>query len=428
MAPKNNTGSEKDEAILNAFTSELSKKAEDWHAFYVWISELGLDERRVKVADKVAELLTVGAGKSPNQCMVMGNNDVLMLLKDNLGKKSTTLEALLADSVGEKGNAAKLFRHFDLEKEFSEFVAVLAGVEAPTAGRPSKPILGQTYDFADRDWKTTKYNVERKYYDEPPPLITPQEIAKVERLFYKANISSFIRNQTIYELKDVKKGRFGEWFDEMFISVDQLSRHLRDKYNITADRWLFQHLTKTLDARILKHLGLFNEGERKKVGYSININVSTILSPEFQEYDFALPHRVRESHILEIEAVDLLGNIGEMDFVRQFVASRGYRVCADGVDIHLLGLIDWKSLGVDLIKLRWAEPESEEESALFKAKVAEVKESGDSPQIILCRCGDEAAIDWGVDAGIQYFQGWGFDALKHQENDPRQKDPKYQIN
>ncbi len=54
--------------------------------------------------------------------------------------------------------------------------------------------------------------------------------------------------------------------------------------DIHANPWLFQNLTRSLDQRMMAHLTK-NDDDTLRESFSVNLNISTLLSPEFLAFD-----------------------------------------------------------------------------------------------------------------------------------------------
>ncbi|MFN3077420.1 MAG: hypothetical protein ABT940_11160, partial [Alphaproteobacteria bacterium] len=150
--------------------------------------------------------------------------------------------------------------------------------------------------------------------------------------------------------------------------------------------------------------------------YSLNLNIGTILSEDFLTYDQSLPPRVRRQHIIEVSCFDLLENAQNLPFLHWFLKNRGYRLCVDGVSPEQFMIMDWPALEVDMIKLRWTASFADGNDAAFRQKVTEVAATANQ-ELVLCRCDDQTAVDWGADAGISVFQGWYLDGLRKPKPD-----------
>ena len=132
----------------------------------------------------------------------------------------------------------------------------------------------------------------------------------------------------------------------------QLAQQVLPDVNLAANRWLFQHLTKTLDLRVLK---LLTQADNRELhsSFSVNLNVGTLLSREFAEFDTSLRTGERGTIVIELQLIDIYSDVANYMFARDFVLERGYRVCIDGVTHQSLPLVDRQALGADLVKLAW---------------------------------------------------------------------------
>ncbi len=164
-------------------------------------------------------------------------------------------------------------------------------------------------------------------------------------------------------------------YREVYVSIPDLRDAVMPKRDIASDRWLFQYLTQTLDRRVLTML---RRGDDSALAhsYSLNLNISTLLSPEFQAFDQSLRPGTRGSIIIEVEKVDIFNDIGAYIFARDYVRERGYRICLDGVTALTLPFIDRDRLGIDLVKVFWSpdlgDPARPERAAEVKAAIERV--------------------------------------------------------
>ncbi len=180
--------------------------------------------------------------------------------------------------------------------------------------------------------------------------------------------------------------------------------------DIASDRWLFQHLTQHLDRRVLAMLRK-NDDQVLAHSYSLNLNISTLLSQEFHQFDQSLRAGARGTIVIELQKVDIFADLGAYLFARDFLKERGYRVCLDGVSAVTLGFIDRERLGLDLLKMFWtpdmADPLHTERTTAFRDAVERAGRS----RIILARCDSEDAVTFGQAVGLRLFQGRYIDRL-----------------
>ncbi|MBC7951322.1 MAG: hypothetical protein H7Z12_05795 [Rhodospirillaceae bacterium] len=395
-----------DASLLPGLLKEIGHKSTGWHALLVGLSALPVGERRTQFSQSVASCIEV-ACTQPHGTLVLPNRDVLVLVRDQHGSAMAPLADLVIQTLeGEDlKQASQYIRRFNLERELSAFIALLSGVDTAKTMPPPMRVVAP---------RAEKLELENR--------LLPKDIAKIEKMFFKANVVNFIRNQTAYRL--VTETELEENSDEIFISIDYLIKNLAHQ-KINADVWLFQYFTRTLDARILYLMGAGSEGERKKVSFSLNLNVATLFTEDFLTYDKAVPPRVRKNQLIEMQAFDLVENANEMPFVRGFLHGRGYRLCVDGVSRDLFMLLDWDVMDVEVVKLKWSPDLASGSDPAFEQKLTALAQAGRT-DVVLCRCEDEAALDWGARVGIKHFQGWYLDGI----NKPRavnQPSPRYKI-
>jgi hypothetical protein len=240
--------------------------------------------------------------------------------------------------------------------------------------------------------------------------LTPRVLGRVEQALERADISNMVRRQYICGL--IGEATPQPLFSELFISIADLKETLMPGVDVGASRWLFQHLTETLDKRVLSMLA--KATDRSITGeVSVNLNVSTLLSADFMHFDDTAIASIRGSVVVELQKVDIFADLNAYMFARDFAKERGYRICIDGLTYRSLPFIDRDSLGADMVKLVW-------ESDLAEKVPAEefqdmVKATGEA-RIILCRCDDQDAIEFGQANGISMFQGRHIENLIAEES------------
>ena len=229
--------------------------------------------------------------------------------------------------------------------------------------------------------------------------LTPQLLARVEDALSQADLSNLLRRQAICAV--VGKSPPQPVFHELFVSIGDLRQTLMPKVNLSSSPWLFQHLTETLDRRVLSLLN--KHDDRTLAGdVSINLNVGTLLSPEFLVFDDNVKAGMRGTIVLELQKIDIYSDLGAYLFARDFAHDRGYRICVDGLNYLTMPFIDRDRLGADLFKVIW-DPEMAQGKGADQ--VSEAIRRTNPQRIILCRCDAQDAIECGQAAGITLFQG-----------------------
>ncbi|WP_207485851.1 EAL domain-containing protein [Arenibaculum pallidiluteum] len=237
--------------------------------------------------------------------------------------------------------------------------------------------------------------------DEPAsegaPLIASQ-LAGLEDMLARADLSNFLRNQSVCAIFPGQAP--SRVFDEVYVSTRHLAEAVLPGVDLTANPWLFQVLTRTLDRRVLAHMAR----SPRETPFSLNLNVATLLSPEFRRFDETLNGRLRGRMVIELQTLDVFADMGAFLFARDLLRERGHRICLDGLTHLTLPFVDRARLGFDLVKLRWAPEIAEGRGELAQDIRRFVAENGQA-NVILGRCDGAAAIETGRAAGISLFQG-----------------------
>lgn len=239
------------------------------------------------------------------------------------------------------------------------------------------------------------------------PAIQPGELARLERTLDGTDIRSLVRSQAICAV--MPDDTTEQVFDERFVSIAQLERSLCPEGDMAANRWLFQHLTETLDRRMLAYLaGEIGHADRP---LSVNLNVSTLLSTDFQHFHDLVSHVQRFPIVIELQIMDVFADLGAYLFARDLVRERGYRICLDGLNHLMFEHLGRDKLGVDLVKLVWgSEMASLSKPEAIKGLRDKLVETG-LTRIILCRCDTAQSIEIGRNVGVGLFQGRHIDRL-----------------
>ncbi|MBT7505416.1 MAG: EAL domain-containing protein, partial [Rhodospirillales bacterium] len=217
----------------------------------------------------------------------------------------------------------------------------------------------------------------------------------------RADLSNLVRRQFACKIDDTMVPT--QQFSELFISIQDLRETLMPDVNLLANRWLFQHLTETLDRRMLSML---SKTDRIAItgDISFNINIRTLMSNEFLAFDDNVAANRRGAMIIELQKEDIFADLGSYLFVREFVQSKGYRVAIDGMTLEAMQLIDHKRLGANMVKLVW-NGELVDGGENVQAQVRQMIESIGGENVVMCRCDNREAIDFGKSVGIQLYQG-----------------------
>jgi len=381
----------------------LAKHRHGRRAVHIHLSQLrayNLRGEQVRIAIHFFESLVVNVGGA---LFALGNADLVFVWKsakiDIIDEAVTRLRTLFSEDPLAQGDEdyqrARFCSWYDLETQYEDLLIV--------AQRLHDAELKRTRRLAALAEAAKKA---------PPPLkLQPVSADRMCQLVDKiahADLSSMMRRQPICAITWDAPPKV--MFRELYISIDDLRESVIPGYDIAGDRWLFQHLTKTLDDRMLQLLIKNDDSEIAKT-FSVNFNVGTLLSERFIDFDRRLRAATRCTVIFELQVLDILSDLRSYYFARDFVRERGYRICLDGVTDMMLPSIDLDRFGVDFLKLIW-NPETlgtAREERLVELKSA-VKRLG-CARTILARCDSADAVGIGQSLGINLFQGRYIDDL-----------------
>ncbi len=238
--------------------------------------------------------------------------------------------------------------------------------------------------------------------------LTASMLAKVETALVSADLSSHVRRQSVCAL--VGKAIPDPLFTEVFVSIGDLREAMLPHVELAANPWLFQYLTQTLDRRVLAMLTRRDDRTLTQ-GFSINLNVQSILSEDFLKFDDSLSPGSHGTVVLELRSEDIFADLNAYFFARDFVHQRGYRVCIDGLTWRSLPFVEARRLGADLVKVVWQDDLPQILASAPGALAARALRLGTSGRMILARCDTDAAIRWGQDNGFTLFQGRHIDKV-----------------
>ncbi len=241
--------------------------------------------------------------------------------------------------------------------------------------------------------------------------LTTSMLAKVQKALSMADFSSLIRRQSVCAV--IGKSSPQVLFDEVFVSIADLRDLLMPDVDLTANPWLFLHLAGTLDKRVLVHVSKHDDGALTR-NFSLNLNVSTILSDDFILFDENINASMRSSIVLELQLVDIFSDIRAFMLAKTFAQYRGYKICIDGITVDKLKYINRSNLGADLIKIIWHPSFIDiiNEDKHFTDYVNRAERA----KMILCRVDDPAAVEIGNSLGINLYQGRYIQRLLARQN------------
>ncbi len=239
--------------------------------------------------------------------------------------------------------------------------------------------------------------------------IAPGQVEQIERAIAQADLANILRRQDVCAI--IPGLRPEKIYHELYFSMYYLAQTLLPGHNITADEFLFRYLTRALDRRMLA-LMTRREMQPMLKGAALNLNVRSVMAPEFMEFDKTTNVQDRGSLAIEVPALDVVNDPGEYFFARDFLKERGYKIIIDCLHPLTLPLIDRAWLGFDFVKLAFTPSLSDEvngqRAAMLKSAVSRIGRE----RVVLCRLDDEAGLKAGGELGITLYQGRLIDGMQ----------------
>jgi EAL domain-containing protein (putative c-di-GMP-specific phosphodiesterase class I) len=256
-------------------------------------------------------------------------------------------------------------------------------------------------------------NQEKPIFEQPAfapktQFFNASNLEQLEKKIMESDLLPAIRRQPV--CATVPNMSVRRVFDELYLNISHLKKIINTDIDLISNRWLFKYLTLEMDNRMLS---LLKQKADKYLGnpISLNLNVRTLMSDKFADFDASIKPAAKVSVVLEIQASDVFEDMYGFISARDYVQKLGYRICLDGLNNKSFYMIDRDLLGVDLLKLQWNASVKGDSSSNETALLAQAVRRCGSNRIILTRCDNRQAVDYGQSLGISLFQGRYLDEL-----------------
>ena len=390
---------QKDTAIFD-FLHKLGADIDNYHVLYLHISKLQNQNLRMSQRKALFETFENVVKKTKGEIFVRDNDDFLVFFGQNVSDEIQAclikVQFLFHDDPKVRGVVdllqSEFAQLFDLKTQVEELKNLINKTKILDTGDalPSKSVLMPKHSITANSLNNRRLKRE----------LTPTILAKMQKALSMMDFSSLIRRQSVCAV--IGKSAPQMIFDEVFVSIGDLRDMLMPDVDLFSNPWLFMYLTETLDKRVLVHLSRHDDGALIS-NFSLNLNVSTVLSDEFLEFDENINPVQRSSIVLEFQLIDIFSDIKAFILAKTFAQYRGYKICIDGITVDKLQYIDRENLQSDLIKIIW--------HPSFMDVVREDKHFTDyvnkaeRARMILCRVDDPQAVEIGNSLGINLYQG-----------------------
>jgi len=394
MQSGSNQPSMQEQALLH-HVKRLERAGGSHRAVQVHLSKLITFQRLPECFEVVRVMLAREAKKFDASLFALFNSDIFVVLPgDALARMDEVLDRVghvlgIDPFFASDGAAQEFCTRFDFA---SQFGALTDRIEQLIQARSEKDHLARSARKADSEGKPLDLS----------------NLALLEKTIAQADLSGMTSRQAICEVGD--DGRPVPLFYELFTSIGTLRQMLMPDQNLFSDRWLFQYLTAKLDQRMLVWLTR-NDDATLRHSFSMNINIASVLSPRFLEFDARLDKTRRNTIVIELQKMDVFADVTRYLFAREFLLDRGYRICLDGLTSTSLPFIERQKLGFDLIKLHWTPQLRQQMEGKDGEKLRDAVQGANPRRIILMRCESDDAIELGREHGISLFQGYFLDHL-----------------
>ncbi len=311
-------------------------------------------------------------------------------------------------------------RYMSTRRNVSNMGKSVRQPEPPPRGRPANQIevkpepriepkeevynspLIEEPEIIDLPEPDNKHDVTKKLQNSLSGLTTiEQELRHIDltKAIRRQPVCAVLPNMTVRRV-----------FDELYIFIAELRQTMGIDSNFFSNRWLFKYVTHILDERVLEMVRQ-KPSQFLKDPISINLNVETLLSSWFADFDAAINPAARISIIFEIPVVDVYADMAAFTLARQEVQRLGYRVCLDGLTTSSFRSISREKLGLDLVKVQWNADVQSDLNNRENKELADAVQAAGSNRVILCRCDNRNAVEFGHALGISLFQGRYIDSV-----------------
>jgi len=286
---------------------------------------------------------------------------------------------------------------YDLRTQWQEFMDMCGRRMAMVVRKNSAPFRPERAGAAHASGEHIVHKV-----------FAAHSLASVEKDLERTDIQKVLHRQPVCAvLPDMTMRKV---FDEVYIHISHLRQTLRSDVDLLSNRWLFKYMTTLLDFRMLDLIRQ-NVARYTESPISLNLNVETLISRQFVEFDANIKPSAKVGIVIEIPVIDVFVDTTAFHVARREAQRLGYRVCLDGVSTQNLLMLDRQKLGVDLVKVQWNADVEADLNSKENQEISEAVKKFGTNRVILCRCDNKQAVQYGQALGISLFQGRYIDSV-----------------
>jgi hypothetical protein len=390
-----------DDALLRYVTRRGAARA-GHQALHFHLSRITRSFRTRKHLRVAAGMLKELMAPLPRPPFILKNGDIVLIGKtidqSRIAEATEMLGYILAGEPLTRGPAedSALFTLYDLETHY-------------------RILLGNVRHIADTEARADAARRPAKSDFQPARIG-----ALIERLG-QLELANMVRQQTVWTVPPSGETQPKPLFDELYISVDGLRAAIGFEGDIASDPQFFQLVTRAFDKYMLATLLQDRSAEKRPI--SINVDLQTLLSPEFQKFEHLRPSGWHGQIILEVQFANVWSDLAAFLAVARAVKENGFSCCIDGVSHHALPLVNFHRLEADYIKVVWDDALLALDEASLRDVCRAFRDCG-SDRAILTRCGRQEALQFGLAANLRMFQGWYVDGLGRTPHISRKATPR----
>ena len=240
------------------------------------------------------------------------------------------------------------------------------------------------------------------------PEMGPMQLDKLERNLLTMDMFNMIKQQNICVVMNNIAPEI--IYTKKYFSLKEINKSVLPDYNIEGDKWLFQRLTKTFDIKMMKTLVEYQSFPDHFL--SINMNVASILTKEFDQFIAKQKQMSEMPIILEISLFDIMSDLAEYYIAQAKLKSLDCKICICRMDIQSLYVLDRELINVDFLKIRWNKTYISKLSDEEKNKISNAIATQGKMRVVMSDCDSQNAITFGNNLDIVMFQGFEIDKMQ----------------
>lgn len=240
-----------------------------------------------------------------------------------------------------------------------------------------------------------------------PHQVGAGRVAALEERLRVIDLQATLRRQPVCAVYADMKLR--PLYEELYVNIAHLRRLMDTDFDFLSNRWLFRYITQILDQRMLE-LVRINPSRYLSSAISMNLNAETLLSSSFSAVDALIPAAKKVSIVIEVPVIDAFADMAAFALAVSEAQKLGYRVCMDGLTSASFLSLNREQIGVDLFKVQWNGETLQDVVRADTPMAVAIRQVGGN-RVILCRCDNRKAIEYGHALGISLFQGRFVDSV-----------------